>query len=404
MDDFRDVVERVRDAADLVEVIESTGAEFAIDHRRRGKYLAGSKHDSLVVDVNRQTYTWFASKAHVKPGQQFETGDVYDWMQNYHNLDFWQCVVELAQRYSVLIPDRLTRNEERTKIQVKQSEDRARLLLVAHEWFMDQLWKTPAALAYVRGRGFTDETIHYKVFEKNPQGVEVLKSRGAGLGFSGGSEAARNDLITTLQMWEMDLRSPEAVALIGLRGGVMDWAMERGVELKADSSWAEGDRIYGLVDFPRLIYTHIWREKPGYFTGRNLAWEKDGRLIGEPDKKKKAYNPPVLLLGERQRYYNFMFHRNAKRVIVVEGQADADSWGQWGQAAVALVGVAADEKLAESIKKVPEKYLALDDDKAGTEALVPVAKMLGPMTRLLGWSALDDDTENTEANDDADDE
>jgi DNA primase len=371
MDDFRDIVERVRDAADLVEVIESTGPEYSMDHRRRGKYITGNKHTSLTVDVNRQTYTWFASKAHIKPGQQFETGDVYDWMQNYQHLDFWQAVVELAHRYNVLIPERLTKNEERTKTQVKQGESRAKLLLIAHEWFMAQLWNTPAALAYARGRGFSDETIKFKDFERNPQGVDVLKSRGAGLGFSPGTETARKDLVSTLQMYEIDIKSPEAVALVGLQGGVKAWAMERMIDLKESSNWIEDDRIFGLVDRPRLIYTHIWRDKPAYFTGRNLKWEGK-KLIGEPDKKFKAYNPPVLLLGERQRYYNFKFHRHAKRVIIVEGQADADSWGEWGEAAVALVGVAADEKLAESIKQIPEKYMALDDDKAGQEALVPV--------------------------------
>ena len=87
------------------------------------------------------------------------------------------------------------------------------------------------------------------------------------------------------------------------------------------------------------------------------------------------------------RYFNYEFHRNTAQVLIVEGQADAISLGQWGYSAVALCGVSADAGLAETLKKCGTKYAALDDDKAGRENIIQVAQTFGAMTRLLKWES-----------------
>ena len=111
-------------------------------------------------------------------------------------------------------------------------------------------------------------------------------------------------------------------------------------------------------------------------------------------------------MGERARFYNSEFHGGAEVCFVVEGQADAITLAQWGFPAVALVGVAADKVVAETLKnnKVKTIYIALDDDKAGRKALLTVAGVFGPMARLFKWIRpavlVDSTTSGTEMSDD----
>ena len=206
-------------------------------------------------------------------------------------------------------------------------------------------------------------------------------------------------------MNEVNLDDPAAVALIGRRGDVAAWIKAQSIE-DASDNWQSNNSIVGLATFPRLIYPHIWRGRVSYFSGRNLKVVGD-RMVGEnaPDEgRPKAYNLPRALIGERQRYFNAEFYRGADICFVVEGQADAISLQQWGFAAVALVGVAADSALAETLSKAKIRtvYVALDDDKAGQDALLRVAGVFGPMARLFKWENFgkptsSDDSEPTEA-------
>jgi hypothetical protein len=43
------------------------------------------------------------------------------------------------------------------------------------------------------------------------------------------------------------------------------------------------------------------------------------------------------------------------------------------------------------MKKIPLKYVALDNDKAGRAAMVAAAKTFGAMTRLVQWQTLAED-------------
>jgi len=92
-------------------------------------------------------------------------------------------------------------------------------------------------------------------------------------------------------------------------------------------------------------------------------------------------------MGDRKRYFNAEFHRSAELCFVVEGQADAITLAQWGFPAVALVGVGADESLAQALKdnKIKTIYIALDADKPGQAAALKTAGVFGPMARLFNW-------------------
>jgi hypothetical protein len=405
MDDqqFRKFVDELKDKADLVEVIQMVTPEYRFT--KRGKWWTCHKPDSLQVDANWQQYTWFAKPG--TGGHQFETGDVFDWLTRYGGMaDFWAACQWLADRLGVQMPRNLG---EKSEEQIRADKRRHEVYSVAHAWFMERLRGTAAALDYCRraaeGRAFDDETIcsqataaqvldpattwtwREETLEKArsiPEGERErsIVIRGAGLGFSGGTPEAAEDLRKTFGMYDIDPEAPEAVALCGLRKGAKAWCQKHQVE--AQENWLERGRIWGMVDFPRLVYAHITQGKVRYFTGRGLAWEKK-RLIGDPDKAHKSWNPPMVLSGERQRYFNWLFNRRAESVVIVEGQADAIALGELGFAALALCGLAADQGLAEVLKEVKHKYIALDADQYGRAARVSVGQIFGPMARLVRW-------------------
>ena len=419
MDDFRSFIEEVKDKADLLQMIEETGAEYAFDTTRRGKYFYGKKHDSLAVDSEWQQYTWFSKNG--EGGHQWETGDVFDWVMRYRSMDFWAAAVFLADRYGIRVPDLKGETSERAK----SFQTRGDLYSVVHEWLVKQLWASPAALDYCRrangGRAWADETICYKVtfneaFEidsPNPykfseatmsvvvkpaeKSKTMIIARGAGLGFAPGTSEGAEELKALLQVYGFDIEAPEAVAIIGMRSGVQKWLRDRNIE--GQGNWLEQNRIYGLVDFPRLIYPHFGRGgKPVYFSARSLKWERgkgeiaspgarNDRLIGDPEKK--SYNPPKALMGERMWYFNWLFHKKAEEVVIVEGQADAITLGEWGLPAIALNGLGADQGLADVIKDIRKRFLALDADKAGQAAMMEVAQIFGPKIRLVRWEMFD---------------
>lgn len=375
--EFRRFIEELKDKADLVTIIEETGGEFGIEHQRRGKYVYGRQHDSLAVDLQAQIYTWF-SKAGTG-GHQFETGDVFDWLERYRNMEFWEAAKYLAGKYGVKIPENSRDGGPDNKVAANAYKAKGELFGIAQAWFEKQLWASNAALNYVKGRGWFDETIRSKTKSEDGQ---TAATKGAGLGFSAGTKEAKKDLIGELQLYGVDLKAPETVAIIGLEGGVTDWAKEKKIE--AQSNWLDKDRIYGLADFPRLIYPHIGRGKVIYFSGRNLK-RKGKKLVGE-DGKMKSYNPPVSLVGERMLYFNWLYHKNVAQVVIVEGQADAITLGQWGQASIALNGLAADQRLAEITRNVKRRFLALDTDEKGREAIHAIGQILGPLTRIVDWN------------------
>jgi DNA primase len=370
MDDteLRQFTEDLKDKADLISVIEAT-SEYRFDARTIGRYTYCKKPDSLAVDQDWGVYTWFAKAG--KDGHQFETGDVFHWLQRYGGMEFWQAATWLADRYGVKIPvrkvlDPAVEKERRTRSEIYE---------IACTWFEEQFWKTPAAIEYAHKRGLTDETI-----------------RRARLGFSSGFDTL-SDLVGTFNMHEVNLNDPTAVAIVGKRSGVGVWLQEHHIQ-DANADWAQDDRIFGLASMPRIVFPHIWRGRVVYFSARNLDWSEDKTSLLGRDKPKSC-NLPRSLAGERYRYFNQAFTRGVDLCLVVEGQFDVLSLLQWEIPAVGLVGVGADEELAKLFKnyKVKRVCVALDNDEKGQEAQVKTASLFGPLTRLVTWNILGIETE-----------
>lgn len=383
--EFENFIQELKDKADLVEVIEKT-SDYRFD-KRTGRYTKCTKPDSLMVDTDWGVYTWFAKSG--EGGKQFETGDVFHWLQRYDSKDFWSAALYLAQEYNVRVPDKVRQDDVDRSVAKKVRQE---VFEIACQWFERQLWDSPAALDYCHRRGWTDETI-----------------RKARLGFAPGFEAL-NDLRGEMSMNEVNPNDAATVAIIGKRGGVGSWVLEQGIQ-DANTDWITNDYVPGLAGGIRLVYPHVWRGRVVYFSARNLVAEGE-RLINRPDKdeqgnhKPKSYNLPRSLVGERMRYFNFAFSKGAKICLVVEGQPDAISAAQAGVAAVALAGVAADSGLVELMKaqKIERLFVGLDNDKAGQEGQINAAAQFGPMTRLVTWPSASPDASNEEQAADNDNE
>ena len=94
MDDFSTFVDRVKQANAIEDVIDETGPEWKLA-RRRGRYLRGDVHDSLVVNVDEGYFVW---------NDKSEKGDVFNWLELRRGYDFWESLQYLARRAKIEIP------------------------------------------------------------------------------------------------------------------------------------------------------------------------------------------------------------------------------------------------------------------------------------------------------------
>ena len=375
MDDF--VVElkkRIR--------IEDVISETVTLERTRGRgYTRGAQRGagehSLVVNLDQQLYIWNGNP-------EYGAGDVIKWVEIRDRLDFRRAVEVLARKANMEMP-KWSAEQQANYAVLRVKED---ILEVAQRVFAEWLWKDERALAYVRGRGWSDETI-----------------KKAGLGFTGYGTPAEYELMKNALAAAGDLHSAAAVAILGLRGGIKSWCEKRDITPK--SGWENNDYIpsmLGWKDTFGLIYPCIYFGRTNYLYRRHLKLNEDGsKLIGSDEPK--SYNLPVELVGNRQLFFNHVYSPNAERVVFVEGPGDAVTLGQWGVDAVSIAGTAWGDHEA-ALRQLKEAkygdksahealYVALDMDDAGQNAMrgkdgeFPLVEILGPMCRLVRWDAKD---------------
>jgi hypothetical protein len=99
-----------------------------------------------------------------------------------------------------------------------------------------------------------------------------------------------------------------------------------------------------------VVYIHMEQGRLTYLSGRSI-------------EGKKHYNPPRDIIGERQPYYNHLYSSQAEQVVIVEGQADAITFAEWGIPAVAINGMQAADELLRRLKTHPRLFAALDNTK-----------------------------------------
>lgn len=309
-----DIIEQIKRANRIEDVIEETGEPL---DRKRGRYLHGRDHDSLVIDTVEQYYVWNSKN---------ESGDVFNWLEKHKGMDFKTAAEWLAKRAKLPAPE-WGHADNATRLAVRVRED---AFTVAARWFVKRLRESPAAADYCRGRGWTDETIQK-----------------AGLGFSGGD---RKDLEGDFDLHGIEKSHPARKAILGIPADM-------------------------------LVYPHVVGGRVRYLSCRSI-------------EGKRHYNLPVDLVGQRQVYFNHVYGHSEKKCVIVEGQADAITLGQYGIPAVALAGVSYKDHqglLVDLANRHPFLFLGIDSDEAGSKALQgndgswPLADILGGMVRVVRW-------------------
>jgi DNA primase len=318
-----DSVERVRTAADIVEIV-SAHTEL----RRRGARYVGlcPFHDertpSFSVDPGANLYYCFGCQA---------GGDVFSFLQEKEGLEFREAVEQLADRYGVELgyEARDPREEER-----RRGRDRLyELLAKAAAFYARYLWESGEAgkaRTYLESRGL---------------GREVLEQFGVGFAPSA---------------WDRVLKS-------GLEAGYREQELH-------DAGLVQKGRKGGLYDRFRARITFPLRDARGRVLGfgaRSLRESQMPKYVNSPESS--VYHKGRSLFGiDLARPHA----AKAGEVIVVEGYTDVLALHQAGtRNSVASMGTAlTDEQVGELARLARVVLLAFDADRSGQEAMLRVQR------------------------------
>jgi hypothetical protein len=126
-----------------------------------------------------------------------------------------------------------------------------------------------------------------------------------------------------------------------------------------------------IAKFPAgmLVYIHLERGRLVYVSGRSI-------------EGKQHYNPPRDILGERRPYANHLYTPDADQVVLVEGQADAITFGEWGFPALAIAGMHVADELLTALGKHGRVFVALDNTPDALEKSRHIARSLGSCALL----------------------
>jgi DNA primase len=258
-----------------------------------------------------------------------EGGDALTFLRKYFNCDFVEAVKRLCQFTGTGYEDLgLT---EQAIAEHKERDARRSVLGLAAQFYQAQLREHQPALDYLHGRAFTDETIARAGF-----GYSSGKGLGKWLKDNGG-----------------DVKLARSIGL--LRGDGFDFTANAEGSAVSPEGW--------------IIYTHRAGGRVDYFSARAL----------NPDVEKgdKSRNLP----GDKRLYRADV--QGDTGLIIVEGQADAESWRQMGYTAWALCGTRLTDADVAAIRAHQKTFLGLDADDAGTERMAEIAALIGPLVMIL---------------------
>ena len=306
-----EIIEQVRDSADLVSIIgdtvelKRTGADY------RGPCpFHGGQHRNFAVIPKKGRYYCFVCK---------ESGDVFSWYMKRLGMDYPDAVREVARKLGIAIPETGARQGPDPREPLFQA------VSVAHDWFARQLRESPEAeeaRRYLQGRGLDLETVEPLELGYAPKGQAFLHA-----------------------MKQLGLDEPTL--------------LEAGLLARRDDGTLI-PRFRGRVLFP----IHDLR-------GRVVGF--GGRLLG-PGEPKYLNSPESPVFHKGGTLYNLHAARNPIRkeesVILVEGYFDVQRLVLAGQEnVVAPLGTALTSEQAGLLKRfTTSAILLLDSDTAGLKA------------------------------------
>ena len=313
-EDFRSLVEKIRESSDIVEVV----AEH-VTLGRGNKALCpfhDEKTPSFHVNQKAQYFKCFGCGA---------GGDVFKFIELRQGISFMEALRLLATRAGVSLdeanPDDL--------FQIKESRHVEEVLSEAVSYYHERL--TPEARAYLHKRGLTDETIsRFK------------------LGFASGGLLEH---------------------LTDAKGFPIETCLRAGVVRKTNGGKA-GDYFFNRIILPNFV-----RGRVVHLSGRSLG-DSEPRYLHLPGEMRYFFNEDAL---------------GAPRVILTEGVLDCLPAIQKGFDCAAIYGTSRFRR--DDLPRLSRSevvYLCTDGDKAGREAAIRIADLIGDRARLVG---LPDDTD-----------
>ncbi len=337
--DFKDIVERVRQASDIVDII--------------GNYVplkkAGAKFKACCPFHQEKTPSF-----NVDPGQQFfkcfgcgKGGDVFNFVMLYENLDFMGTLRRLAERANIEVPEKggITVSKEQRSLREQ--------LYQLHEavaiWWAKLLQEDPQAekaRAYLKSRDFSPEL-----------------AKEFGLGFAPDT-------------WD----------------GTLTWAKKKGfsIELLGQAGLVRPrENDGGYYDFFRgrlMIPIRNEVDKVVAFSGRLLDPEaKTAKYVNSPETP--IFSKSRILFGLNKNKKGIL---DEEKAILCEGQIDLMRLYSAGiRNAVAPQGTALTEHHATLLKRfAKEVVVCFDSDRAGRNAAVRSVEILLPAGLEIRIAAL----------------
>ena len=337
-----DVIERVREANDIVDVVGTY-----VKLTRRGSNYVGlcpfhnEKTGSFSVNKNLQIYKCFGCG---------KAGNVFTFLMEYDNLNFVEAVKELADRAGIALPEQELTEEEKENRDMKE-----RLFEVnkaAAGFYFRQLRSDAGrkAYEYLRGRALSDETM--KKF---------------GLGYAGHGSGRLYEYLKQQGFSDRVLHE----------SGIFTFS-ERGIS----------DKFWDRVIFPYMDKN-----------GKVIAF--GGRLMVPSEKAPKYLNSPetrIFIKGKNLYGMHLARHSHEKYMLLCEGYMDTIALHQAGfDNAVGSMGTALTPQQAKLISAyVSEVVLTYDQDEAGRNAIlraIPILKEAGIVTKVVDMTPYKDPDE-----------
>jgi DNA primase len=332
-----DSVERVKQAVDIVEVINAH-----TDLKRQGARMVGlcpfheERTPSFSVDPQEKLYHCFGCGV---------GGDVIKFVEEKDGLGFVEAVELLADRYGV----ELERDQEDPRAEARRARQRRleQLLERTASYYANYLWESKEgakAREYLAGRGLAEETL-----------------RDFGVGFA---PSAWDKILVAGQQAGFGVEELRGVGLVQRgRGG------------------GEYDRFRARIMFPI-------RDRRGRvlgFGGRAMRSDQGAKYVNTAETD--FFHKSQLLYGVDRAKAAIA---KAGRAVVVEGYTDVLALHQAGvEEAVGVMGTAiTGEQVATLSGMVEEVVLALDADSAGQEAMLRAQRVAAGRRMRLRVAAM----------------
>lgn len=309
-----ELVDRVRESADIVQIIGShvTLKRSGADYRGPCPFHGG-KNPNFSVSPKRGMYHCFKCQ---------ESGNVFNFLQKHLGLSFPDAVRSVAETVGIVIPDN---TPERAGPDPR--EWLWEINAAASEFFTEQLWSSPAAQQardYLDERGFARDIIEPYRLGYAPREIGVFRAHMETLGYEA------------------------------------DKLLESGLMSKSDENSEARPRFRNRLMFPILDAT-----------GNTVAF--GGRALGDIQPK-YLNSPETQAFAKRRTLYALNWTKNdirkEDRAFVVEGYFDAIRLMISGlNVAVAPLGTALTDAQAQLISRYTKNvYLIYDSDQAGLKA------------------------------------